>query len=77
MEVGADAMTLFWCRGSTFHKWATIAWATGGAFCTYIWADSVPWVNLMSLYAIVVSHATGYHAARAAEENENQGKKKK
>lgn len=35
------------------------------------WRDSVFWVSIMSLYAILATHWGGYNASRAKEEAEN------
>lgn len=48
----------------TFHKWATIAWATGGLLLSLLLMDSVAWVVFMSLWANVASHWAAWQGAR-------------
>lgn len=49
------------------YGWAVLLWLGPGAVASWMLRDSVPWVNAMSWYAIVVSHATMWTAKRAEE----------
>jgi hypothetical protein len=40
----------------------TIIWIGPGAVLSYLLRDSVPWVVMMSWYAIVVSHVAAWRA---------------
>ena len=58
-------------RIAVFHLVMTFVWIVA-TIPTLIWLrDSVLWVSLMSLYAIVISHAAAYSAARADEKVDN------
>ncbi|EPY7389453.1 hypothetical protein ACXEJR_000217 [Klebsiella quasipneumoniae] len=60
------------------HLVAAVMWV-GLAIPSLIWwRDSVLWVILISIYANIVGHLSGYSAARAdqaAEENEDSPSK--
>ncbi|MCT7321918.1 hypothetical protein [Klebsiella quasipneumoniae] len=60
------------------HLVAAVVWV-GLAIPSLIWwKDSVLWVILISIYANIVGHLSGYSAARAdqaAEENEDSPSK--
>ncbi|MCU4144880.1 hypothetical protein JKF61_20915 [Klebsiella quasipneumoniae] len=60
------------------HLEAAVMWV-GLAIPSLIWwKDSVLWVILISIYANIVGHLSGYSAARAdqaAEENEDSPSK--
>ncbi|CAM4039858.1 hypothetical protein KU660_11710 [Klebsiella africana] len=60
------------------HLVAAVMWV-GLAIPSLIWwKNSVLWVILISIYANIVGHLSGYSAARAdqaAEENENSASK--
>ncbi|EIY5225145.1 MULTISPECIES: hypothetical protein [Klebsiella] len=60
------------------HLVAAVMWV-GLAIPSLIWwKDSVLWVILISIYANIVGHLSGYSAARAdqaAEENEDSPSK--
>ncbi|EIY4971278.1 hypothetical protein MLJ24_000904 [Klebsiella quasipneumoniae] len=60
------------------HLAAAVMWV-GLAIPSLIWwKDSVLWVILISIYANIVGHLSGYSAARAdqaAEENEDSPSK--
>ena len=49
------------------HLALTLVWLVLIVPTVLWWKDSVPWVSLMSIYAIVVSHATAWQAARAED----------
>lgn len=61
-----------------FHLVAAVMWV-GLAIPSLIWwKDSVLWVILISIYANIVGHLSGYSAARAdqaAEESEDSTSK--
>lgn len=61
------------------HLVAAVMWV-GLAIPSLIWwKDSVLWVILISIYANIVGHLSGYSAARAdqaAEENEDSRQNK-
>lgn len=42
--------------------WLTILWLGPGALASWKLQDSVPWVVMMSWYAIVVSHTAAWRA---------------
>jgi hypothetical protein len=50
-----------------FHAVATLIWLALITPTLIWWRNSVPWITLMSIYAIVVSHATAWQAARAED----------
>jgi hypothetical protein len=54
-----------WLR--RFHAMATIIWLLLAIPSVVWWRDSVVWVVAMSWYAVVVSHATAWQAARAED----------
>jgi hypothetical protein len=47
-----------------FHGWAVILWLVPGTIVSMILQNSVPWVVFLSAYAIVVTHWSGWQAAR-------------
>jgi hypothetical protein len=49
------------------HAAATIAWLLLVVPTVLWWRESVFWISLMSIYAVVVSHATAWQAARAED----------
>ena len=55
-------------RSSKFHLYAVLALCVLAVPMWVWWRDSVVLVNLMSWYALVVSHWGGYQAARAEEQ---------
>nr|WP_159465796.1 hypothetical protein [Scandinavium goeteborgense] len=55
------------------HLGAAIAWVVLAIPSVIWWKNSVLWVIIISIYANIVGHLSGYTAARAdeaAEENE-------
>lgn len=54
-----------WLR--RFHALATLVWLALIVPTLVWWRDSLVWIVLMSIYAIVVSHATAWQAARAED----------
>ncbi|XUA17644.1 hypothetical protein ACQVA2_13265 [Citrobacter sp. OP27] len=55
------------------HLGAAIAWGVLAIPSVIWWKNSVLWVIIISIYANIVGHLSGYTAARAdeaAEENE-------
>lgn len=50
------------------HLGLAIVWATIGTVYTLIWgAESILWIGLISVYAIVIAHLAAYDAARAED----------
>jgi len=49
------------------HAVATLAWLLLVVPTVVWWRESVFWISLMSIYAVVVSHATAWQAARAED----------
>lgn len=62
-------------NGGTVHARVNlgllVVWAVLGIPTMLWWKDSVPWVSFMSWYAIVVSHAAAYIAAKAEQQAES------
>ena len=57
------------------HLVAAIMWFVLAIPSVIWWKDSVLWVIIISIYANIVGHLSGYSAARAdqaAEENEDK-----
>lgn len=52
------------------HLTAMIAWAVLAVPTVLVWAESILWVALISVYANFVGHWSAYDAARAEEANE-------
>jgi hypothetical protein len=50
-----------------FHFSMLIVWVLLVIPTGLIWRDSILWIGFMSIYAIIVSHFTGWDAARAEE----------
>ncbi|MEL1634756.1 hypothetical protein [Klebsiella quasipneumoniae] len=60
------------------HLVAAVMWVGLAVPSLIWWKDSVLWVILISIYANIVGHLSGYSAARAdqaAEENEDSPSK--
>lgn len=60
------------------HLVAAVMWVGLAIPSLICWKDSVLWVILISIYANIVGHLSGYSAARAdqaAEENEDSPSK--
>ncbi|EPY4628663.1 hypothetical protein [Klebsiella quasipneumoniae] len=60
------------------HLVAAVMWVALAIPSLIWWKDSVLWVILISIYANIVGHLSGYSAARAdqaAEENEDSPSK--
>lgn len=60
------------------HLVAAVMWVGLAILSLIWWKDSVLWVILISIYANIVGHLSGYSAARAdqaAEENEDSPSK--
>lgn len=49
------------------HGWATVAWAVLSVPSMLWWSSSVPYLVLLSVYAVVVGHWSGYQSARVEE----------
>jgi hypothetical protein len=55
----------------TIHYWLTVLWMTVGSIVWIVLSDALWFVGLMSLYAIWVSHLTGW-AVETSVEPEDQ-----
>ncbi len=51
-----------------FHAVATLVWAALVIPTVLLWAESILWVALMSVWANLASHFAGWQATRAEEE---------
>lgn len=51
-----------------FHFWMTGLWILLVIPTVFILRQSVFWVSLMSIYAIIVTHWTGFSAAKGEQE---------
>jgi hypothetical protein len=51
-----------------FHFWMTILWIALVIPTVFWLRSSVFWVSLMSIYAIIVTHWTGFSAAKGEQE---------
>ena len=54
----------------TIHYWLTILWLTVGSVAWFLLQDALWFVGFMSLYAIWISHLTGWSAETPVEEEE-------
>lgn len=52
-------------RMAKFHLTLALVWATLTIPTLIWWKDSILWVSLMSIYAIVIGHLAAYSAAHA------------
>lgn len=52
-----------------FHAAATLTWMLLLVPTLLWWKDSILWVAIMSIWANVASHWSGYQAARAEDSN--------
>ena len=59
------------------HLTASVAWIILAIPSVIWWKSSVLWVIIISIYANVVGHLSGYTAARADEAAEREEKEKK
>lgn len=55
-----------WLR--LFHLVMIIVWAALSVPTVMWWKDSILWVSIMSIYAIVISHWSAYQGSRAEKE---------
>lgn len=56
-------------RGTTIHLTLLIIWTALIIPTVLWWRESVFWVSLMSVYAIISTHWGAYQASRAEENN--------
>lgn len=54
------------------HYWATILWLTVGSAAWFILRDSLAFVGFMSIYAIWVTHITGWSAETPVEHEDDE-----
>lgn len=62
--------------GRRLARWQLVllvVWLGPGALVSWLLRDSVPWVSIMSWYAIVCAHAAGWMSARAERAVESSG----
>jgi hypothetical protein len=55
-------------KASRAHLALLVVWLALVVPTVVLWRDSVFWVSLMSIYAILATHWSGWNAARAKEE---------
>lgn len=48
-----------------FHFCMAVLWGLLTIPTVLIWKESILWIGFMSIYAIIVSHVTGWDAAKA------------
>ncbi|MDV5140844.1 hypothetical protein [Chimaeribacter arupi] len=60
-------------RLARFHIIAAIIWTALTLPTLVWWKESILWVSLMSIYAIVVAHLAAYSAAHAEKEQKKNG----
>jgi len=75
MQVKINAKSL-----AKFHLILALVWAMLTIPTLLWWKNSILWVSLMSIYAIVVSHLAAYsaaHAEKAANNALNQSEESK
>lgn len=53
--------------GRRVHLTLLIAWVVVGLPVSYLLRNSVPWLVVLSVYAIVVGHWSGWSAERPSE----------
>lgn len=58
-------MNATWLR--RIHLSFAILWALMAVPTVLLWADSVLYIGLISVYAIVIAHLAAYDAARAED----------
>lgn len=56
-----------------FHLIAALIWVVLTLPTLVWWKESILWVSLMSIYAIVVAHLAAYSAAHAEKEQKKNG----
>lgn len=60
-------------RHVVFHGAALVVWSILVVPTLTVWADSIPWISFMSVYAVVVGHQAALEAALAKRSVERQG----
>jgi hypothetical protein len=53
--------------GRRIHLTLMLLWVVPGIPISYLLRNSVPWLVFLSVYAIVVGHASGWSAERPSE----------
>ena len=56
----------------TIHYWLTITWLTLGSVVWIVLRDALWFVGFMSLYAIWITHLTGWAAETPVESEEGE-----
>jgi hypothetical protein len=54
-------------RGRRIHLTLMLLWIVPGLPISYYLRQSVPWLVFLSVYAIIVGHASGWSAERPTE----------
>jgi hypothetical protein len=54
-----------------FHFGMAVLWGLLVIPTVLIWKESILWIGFMSIYAIIVSHLTGWDAAKAEQAAED------
>jgi hypothetical protein len=54
-------------RGRRIHLMLMLLWIVPGLPISYYLRQSVPWLVFLSVYAIIVGHASGWSAERPTE----------
>lgn len=56
-----------WLDAHPIQLWLTVLWATVGTAVSLLLRNSILWVSLISVYAIVISHWTTHQAKQAKQ----------
>ncbi len=56
-------------KDSKIHFYLTIVWGLLILPTVLFWKDSILWISLMSVYAIISTHWGAWQAAKAEENN--------
>lgn len=61
-------------QSARFHLIAAAVWVCLSLPTLIWWKDSILWVSLMSIYAIVIAHLAAYQAAHGEKKQEESRK---
>jgi hypothetical protein len=61
-----------WSKSARLHFVLTVVWTLLIIPTVLWWRESIFWIAFMSIYAIIVSHAGAFKAARAEQEAESE-----
>lgn len=59
-------------RAARFHLVAAVTWFILTLPTLVWWKESILWVSLMSIYAIVIAHLAAYQAAHGEKKQEEK-----